>query len=143
MKKHAKDKDFIKQPIYKGGLKAMQKFIADNLQYPKEAFRNGIEGSVGLSYSINHHGIVTEVKVISGLGFGCDEEAVRLVSLLKFDVSKTRGLKVLFHNTLHVHFHLNKPQPTSEINYVIIPKAKPKSKEIKPSTGNSYSYTIG
>jgi len=45
-KRSAKDKHFLKQPIYEGGKKAMDKLIAENLEYPKEAIHNKIEGSV-------------------------------------------------------------------------------------------------
>jgi protein TonB len=138
MRKKSKDKDFIKQPVYKGGMKAMQKFIEDNLRYPEEALKNRIEGSVGVNYSINHLGIVSEVKIISGIGHGCDEEAARLVSLLRFDVKKTRGLKVLFHRTLHIHFHLNEQPKLPVYQYTVTPAT---GNTEKPS-GNSISYSI-
>ena len=79
-KRSAKDKHFLKQPIYKGGQKVMDKVIQENLKYPKEALANKIEGSVYLRYGIDYKGNVIETKVISSLGYGCAEEAVRIVS---------------------------------------------------------------
>lgn len=150
MKKEKKEKDFLHKPIYPGGPKAMRQLIRDNLHYPEAARQAGVEGSVSLRYTINHLGKVTEVKVIAGLGYGCDEEAVRLVNLLQFEVPKNRGLKVLFHRSLQVHFRLHKqpppapkaPAPAATIHYEYVPQkaAEPESETKKP--GDTYTYTI-
>ena len=140
--KHAKDKDFLKQPVYKGGPKALRQFIAQNLRYPEEALQNKTEGTVFVNYTIDHTGDVIEAKVVSGIGHGCDEEALRLVRLLKYDVPKTRGIRVLFHKNIQIHFRLpkQKPAPASlQVNYIT--GAAGKIKEDKPE-GGGYTYTI-
>lgn len=109
MKKEKKEKDFLHKPVYPGGIKAMRQWIRENLQYPEAARAAGVEGTVHLKYAINYQGKVTDVKVISGLGYGCDEEAARLVSQMRFEVPKNRKIKVLFHKKLQVHFRLQKP----------------------------------
>jgi protein TonB len=146
MQREKKDKHFIKKPVYPGGPKALRQFIAQNLQYPKEALKAKVEGTVVLKYSINHEGKVTEAQVVSGIGQGCDEEAVRVTKLLKFEVPKLPGkkTKVVFHNTIKVHFRLPKPetQPTA-VQYQYTPSAKAEpAKPAAPSGGGSYSYTI-
>ncbi len=147
MKKQRKENSFIKKPSYKGGREALKQFIGANLKYPQEAYDNKIEGTVKIKYTINHRGDVIKTKVISKLGFGCDEEACRVVRLLKFHVERARGIKVLHHKDINVHFHMpkqkiveNKPKekqeiPT-EISYEIT--SKPKKKE----TGGGYTITI-
>ncbi len=143
MYKKAKDKDFIKHPVYKGGPKAMQAFISGHLQYPHDALQAKIEGSVSVSFDITHEGLVTDARVISGLGHGCDEEAIRLVKLLKFDVSRTRGLKVLFHKTIQIHFRLPKAPNETGLQYIITQASKEKVKtEDKPTTTGSYTITF-
>ncbi|MEM6322004.1 MAG: energy transducer TonB, partial [Bacteroidota bacterium] len=97
MKKERKDHQFIKKPYYEGGISAMRMFIKKHLVYPEIAKKRQIEGTVYLRYTINQKGEVIDSKVIRGIGHGCDEEATRLVRLLKFKVPKNRRPKLLFH----------------------------------------------
>jgi len=69
-------------PDYNGGTEAMTRFISKNLRYPNEARRKGIEGSVYISFVISVTGKVTEIKVIRSLSDECDQEAIRVVSLM-------------------------------------------------------------
>ncbi len=55
-------------------------YLSENMKYPEPAKTAGIEGVVKTSFVIDTEGNVTDVKVIEGIGSGCDEEAVRLVS---------------------------------------------------------------
>ena len=64
---HQKKKSFLKLPEYPGGKVALKKFIADNLIYPTEAQKSGIEGIVYLSAEIDDNGNVREVIVSKGL----------------------------------------------------------------------------
>lgn len=147
MKKERKEKHFVKKPIYEGGPKAIKKFISDNLQYPEEALEKGIEGTVSLKYDIDYKGRVVEVKVIGGLGYGCDEEAIRLVRMLQFQVPRSRGVKVLFHKSMQIHFRLPKQtaKPEAQVGlayeFVEQKRTDPHEKENKPRKGG-YSYTI-
>ncbi|MBK8079632.1 MAG: energy transducer TonB [Saprospiraceae bacterium] len=70
---------------------------------------HNIEGSIPMTYDINYKGEVADVRLMHHLGFGCDEEAVRLVKLLHFTVPKLpRNLRVIFHKKLTIHFRLPK-----------------------------------
>lgn len=155
MQKERKDKHFIKKPIYPGGLKAMRELIRKELKYPKEALEAKIEGTVYLRYNIDHQGKVTSSKVLSSMGYGCDEEAQRIVTKFKFQVPKgPRKLKVKFHKTIKINFRLPKEAPkkatpppspkqkTTQISYTYTLSKKsntPKKPEPKPK---GYSYTI-
>lgn len=149
MKKEAKDKHFIKKPIFEGGPKAMKKFVKENLRYPKEALENKIEGTVYVKYDIDHKGKVKDAKVVSGIGHGCDEEAVRLVKKMEFSVPKTPyKTKVVFHNNIQIHFRLPKAKKASQkttnslqVNYTSTPSPNPQKKPPK-SNGGGYTYTI-
>jgi TonB family protein len=68
-------------PEFPGGLDALANFLRTNLQYPKEAQRNGIYGRVVVSFVVEKDGTLTNVKIARGIGGGCDEEAVRVVSI--------------------------------------------------------------
>lgn len=69
-------------PIYPGGLKAMYRFIQDNMEYPAAALRTGVQGKVFLSFVVRANGDITDIKVLKGMGFGTDEEAIRVVSAM-------------------------------------------------------------
>lgn len=144
MKKEKRNKDFLHKPIYPGGIKAIRQLIKENLRYPVLAKEQSIEGTVHVKYTINYQGKVIEAKLISGIGYGCDEEAIRLVKLLQFEVAKNRRRKVLFHKKLQIHFRLPKkpieksaPLPTISYQYTI-KRASSEQKE----KGDGYSYTI-
>jgi protein TonB len=69
-------------PTFKGGKKAMSNFINQNLIYPNNADKNGIRGTVDFSCTVTKDGKLKDVKMIKALGFGCNEEALRLVKLM-------------------------------------------------------------
>lgn len=142
MKKETKAKNFIPKPEFKGGPKALTAFIYQQLKYPPEAYENKTEGTVVLKAEINYKGEVIGTKIISSIGSGCDEEAARVVSLLKFHIEKVRNLKVIFFKTFNIQFKLTITQ-TNTVSYVYVtedkPDTKPDTKE-KPST--NYTYVI-
>jgi len=149
MDKDSRDKRFIRKPIFPGGEKAYKSFIAQNLVYPDEAKKNNIEGQVRLKYGISYKGEVTEVKVLNSVGYGCDEEAVRIVKLLKFDVPKgPRKLRVLFHKTVRINFKMKrqkakeskKKAPAVSYNYVSTTENQKQTK--KQQSGYVYRITI-
>ncbi|MCH2083588.1 MAG: energy transducer TonB [Saprospiraceae bacterium] len=145
MQRERKEKSFVKKPIYEGGANAMRAFVKKHLKYPKEAFNNKIEGTVYLKYTIDYQGNVIDTHIISGLGHGCDEEAERIVKMLKFKVPKNRKIKVTFHKNIQIHFRLPKRKvipEKSQISYTIVPSQKEKEKAPKRSSGKSHSYTI-
>lgn len=151
MDKSRKDKHFLKKAFYKGGAKAINAFVKENLRYPKEALTNKIEGKVFLRYDINHKGKVIAAKVIQSLGYGCDEEAVRLVKLMEFEVAKNRGVRVTYHKDISINFRLPKPKKAppvqapsvQNVHYTITPtKAKTTEKTAPKKKGSSGGYTI-
>jgi len=66
-------------PEFPGGEKALKQYLKSNLKYPEEAFRNQVSGRVAVQFIVNADGIISDVKVMKSLGFGCDEEAIRLI----------------------------------------------------------------
>lgn len=140
MKKELKDKHFIRKPVYPGGTKAMQEFLKMNKKYPAKAQELKTEGTVTIRYTINYQGNVIHTNVVAGVGSGCDEEAQRIVSLLKFNVPKTRKMKVQYHKTIHIHFRLPEVVSTvQEYRYNITESpANAKLQKIK----SSYYYLV-
>ena len=141
MKNTPKDKKFLKLPTYPGGKEALDKFLAENLQYPDEARRNRIQGVVHIAFDVDHNGIVSNEQIIHSLGSGCDEEAIRVVRLLKFNKTYNRGVRVKKRMKFRIPFP---PRPVSSgFSYEYKEEKKaPAEEEKKEDTGTGYGYTI-
>jgi protein TonB len=125
----------VSKPIYPGGLTAMKKFVAQHLKYPEEALAAKIEGTVLIRYGLDYRGKVTDVKLKKGLGHGCDEEAMRVVKLLRFTVPQSNKKKVRIHQDININFKLPKPKPK--------PKSpKPQEMSITYTQGNRISGKV-
>jgi protein TonB len=143
LKKQAKSKHFIDKPVYLGGTAAMKKFIYKELKYPQEALKEKIEGLVIVRYDIDYKGKVTNTKVISSLGSGCDEEAERVIKLLKFQVPKTpRKLKVVYHKTTRIQFKLPAQKQGVKYSYTQTQKKEQNKEQAPKSKNKSFHYTI-
>jgi len=132
---HHKKKRFLNLPKYIGGSEAFRKFIAENLRYPDLALEANIAGSVIVEYDIHDDGLVYNPRIIKGLGYGCDEEALRVIGLLRFEKVKNRGVRV--RTTTKTTLHFRPPGPG--ITYTTVEKQEPQQKEGGPVT---YEYTI-
>ena len=60
----------------------MYKFLGKNIKYPAAASRANVSGKVFLTFVVNTDGSIQDVSVLKGLGFGCDEEAMRVVKTM-------------------------------------------------------------
>jgi TonB family protein len=73
-----KNKTFnLAQP--QGGKDAYEKYLQQKLVYPEQALKNEVEGRVTIQFTVDDKGNLSNFKVINSVGFGCDEEAIRLV----------------------------------------------------------------
>ncbi|MGL2965024.1 TonB family protein [Flavobacterium sp. XGLA_31] len=69
-----------KKPEPKKGLADFYQYIGNHFSYTNKAIRNKIKGKLYLKFIIDKEGKITEVSIIKGLGYGLDEEAIRVVS---------------------------------------------------------------
>ncbi len=91
----------------KGGMPAFYKYIGEKMKYPAQARRMGVEGKVFVQFVIGKDGSITDVKVIKGIGAGCDEEAARVMqSAPPWNPGKQRGKAVKQRYTLPIQFKL-------------------------------------
>ena len=67
------------EPKFDGGEAAFSDFLVEHVHYPKIAKRNNVQGKVFVSFVIERDGRVVDVRLIRGIGSGCDEEAMRAV----------------------------------------------------------------
>lgn len=97
------------QPEFPGGLDSMYAYIQKNLIYPEKAKAEGIEGRVFITFTIEKDGSVSNVKILRGIGGGCDEAAKEVVEKMpKWKPGKQRGKPVRFQFTLPIKFELPK-----------------------------------
>ncbi len=73
-----------REPIVKlaepeGGRRAYDKYLKNSLQYPQQALDNKIKGRVTIQFTVSTDGSLSDFSVFRGLGYGCDEEVIRLV----------------------------------------------------------------
>ncbi len=67
---------------YPGGMEALGAYLQKNLAYPLEARENAIEGKVYVVFEVTAQGTIQAASVLSGIGYGCDEEALRVVETM-------------------------------------------------------------
>ena len=94
-------------PAYPGGEQKLMEFISKGIKYPQIARETGIQGRVFVGFVLEPDGSVSNVKVLRGIGGGCDEEAMRVVkSMPKWKPGKQRGKAVRVSYMLPVNFKL-------------------------------------
>ena len=87
----------------------MDKWVYQNLKYPEDAVRDGVQGRVMVDFVIEKDGKVTDVRVIRGVDPELDAEAVRVISASpKWKPGKMGGEKVRTSVTVPVEFRLRK-----------------------------------
>lgn len=83
------------------------KEISERIKYPSKASRMNIEGKVFVEFIVNKNGIPTDFKVLKGIGTGCDEEAIRVIGLSRWEPGKQRGKPVRVKMVMPVTFKLS------------------------------------
>ena len=141
--KKQKEKKFIALPQYPGGAKAFKQFIRNNLKYPEVALREKVEGKVYVTFKVNNLGKVIDAEIRNGLGYGCDEEALRIVKMLVYEKAKNRGVRVTATMRTTINFRLPKKKPSLNITYST-PKEQPEKNKTKEKASKPivYNYTI-
>ena len=95
-------------PMFCGGCQKLLEFIETNLVYPQEAIDAGIEGKVYVGFYIEKDGAISDAQVLRGIGYGCDEEALRVIGLMpKWIPGKQRGQCVRVRYMLPIKFELS------------------------------------
>ncbi|MBW6478727.1 MAG: energy transducer TonB [Bacteroidales bacterium] len=146
--KFHKPKKFLKTPHIRGNREQLKEFLKKNLTYPKAAIENKIEGDVIIRYKVSDNGEVYEPAIVKGLGYGCDEEAIRLVKMIQYDAVKNRGVRVTAHSKIKIPFRLPRKKTQQKIKMVYTQspgkeksgKKKPAEEKNPPKT--TYNYTI-
>ena len=93
------------QPEFPGGPSAMAKWLGDNIKYPAEAAKKGIEGRVIVQFVVGSDGTVGNVNIMRGVDPLLDQEAVRVINAMpKWTPGKQDGKVVAVKYTIPVTF---------------------------------------
>lgn len=95
------------QPQFPGGTQALMKFLGENVRYPVEAQKNGIQGRVIVNFIVNKDGSLSDLKIVRGQDPSLDAEAIRVISTMpKWKPGMQRGEAVNVRYTLPIVFRL-------------------------------------
>ncbi|HMM12304.1 MAG TPA: energy transducer TonB [Bacteroidales bacterium] len=137
-------KSFLQLPKVTGGKKTFSAFLAENLVYPEEALKHGVEGNVHIEYEVDDNGVVTRAKVLKGLGYGLDEEALRLISILRFEKVRNRGVRLRSSGKTIIPFRLPATMVYTVVgsNNSTAPQSSPPAEGRPSENPGTISYTI-
>ena len=97
-------------PVFTGGHEKLYKYIYTVMKYPAEARQKGVSGIVSVEFMVDEKGVLSDFLVLKGIGSGCDEEAVRVISSMntahRWTPAKTNGQPVKAMFTLPIKFVL-------------------------------------
>jgi protein TonB len=92
-------------PEFEGGMAALSKYLSKNLKYPAQARNANIQGTVFVGFVVGNDGKIRDVSVLKGIGYGCDEEAKRVVSAMPpWKPGKQSGRAVSVRYSLPIRF---------------------------------------
>lgn len=137
-------------PEYPGGNAEMFKFLARNIKYPSPASKANVQGKVFVNFVVTPDGEVKDVTVLKGIGFGCDEEATRVVSKFpKWTPGKQDGKAVSVKFTVPINFMLAEEgkgtateKETTVVGFKPVSQAvSQKSQEEVPLLGETFQGT--
>jgi TonB family protein len=97
-----------KMPEFPGGIKALMHYLGTHIKYPAEARKANIQGKVFIQFIVEKDGSISHVRVLKGIGHGCDKESVEVVkNMPRWVPGEQKGKPVRVQYNLPVKFSLN------------------------------------
>jgi TonB family protein len=107
------------QPQFPGGMEQLGSYLSKNLKYPSAAEKANVGGRVFVNFVVTKTGDVKDVRILKGIGFGADEEAVRVVAAMpRWTPGSQDGSPVNVRYNLPINFALRDDKATSGKNRV-------------------------
>ena len=102
------------QPEFQGGMEGLGQYIHQSLKYPATAEKAKAQGRVFVSFVVTKSGEITDVKILKGIGFGADEESIRMVSTMpRWKPGRQNGKPVNVRYNLPINFQLEEDDKKS------------------------------
>lgn len=94
-------------PEFPGGADAMNQFIIKNIRYPDSAIDANVEGKIKVKFVVDEMGNIGSVHAINKLGYGLEQEAERVVSIMpQWKPGKSNGKLVKVYFMLPIKFEI-------------------------------------
>lgn len=94
---------------FKGGVDAFYQYLGKSIHYPKAARNANVQGKVFATFVVEKNGSLTHVRILKGIGYGCDNEAVRVLKASpKWKPGRQNGKIVRQQYTVPITFTLQK-----------------------------------
>jgi TonB family protein len=95
-------------PTYPGGESAMYRFLSEEISYPSAASKANVQGRVVVQFVVEKDGSISEPSILKGIGFGADEEALRVVAKMpKWNPGKQNGENIRVKYTIPILFSIS------------------------------------
>jgi TonB family protein len=98
--------DIYPKPVYDSKNYNFEKFVENNMKYPEAAFKQNVSGTVKLGFVVEPSGRLSNIRVEQHVGGGCNEEAVRLVKLLRWTPGIVGDMAVRCYYHLDITFKI-------------------------------------
>lgn len=94
-------------PEFPGGQAELFKFLSKNIRYPSQARNNNVQGTVFVAFVVGPDGKIRDAQVQKGIGYGCDEEALRVINTMPpWKPGKQSGRSVSVRYSVPIKFSL-------------------------------------
>jgi len=93
-------------PVFNEKGMKLDSFIAQNIKYPETAYRQNLSGKVSLHFVVEPQGRVSNIQVLSPVGGGCTQEAIRLLNLIHWMPGIKSNMAVRTFMNLDIEFKL-------------------------------------
>jgi len=95
-------------PSYKGGIDSFYRYLGRSIQYPRTAYKNGVSGSVHVSFIVEKNGKVSGASIVKSVFGAIDQEALRVVSASpNWIPAMHRGVPVRVKYNIPISFKLD------------------------------------
>ena len=90
---------------FQDGYNSIIKFVQENIKFPAEAKENNVHGKLMVSVVVEKDGSLSDIKIKKGLGYGLDEEIVRIIKMMpKWQPAQHKGKTVRQSQTIMIPF---------------------------------------
>jgi TonB family protein len=101
-------------PEFPGGLRELGNYLGRSIRYPSAAQRANVQGKVFVQFVVGEDGTIRDPKILKGIGFGCDEEALRItLNMPKWNPGRQNGKAVAVQFNLPINFVLETQSSSS------------------------------
>ena len=95
-------------PVFDNGQSELLSYLQNNIQYPDRARMAQVGGKVIVTFIVDENGAVSDIAIEKGIGYGCDEEAIRVVAEMpKWKPAMQNGKATAIHMRLPIQFAIN------------------------------------